>query len=71
MSTSVLTFRKILVETTPPLQGMNIVIDAGHGGKDLGADSLMGIQGANEEALNLAVAEALYDRLTIWEQTSS
>lgn len=48
---------------TPPLQGMNIVIDAGHGGKDLGADSLMGIQGANEEALNLAVAEALYDRL--------
>lgn len=46
-----------------PLAGVNIVIDPGHGGKDTGAPSLLGTQGADEEALNLALGRALYDRL--------
>ncbi len=46
-----------------PLEGINIVIDPGHGGKDVGAPSLLETQGPNEDALNLAVARALYDRL--------
>lgn len=51
--------------TQQPLKGLNIVIDAGHGGQDTGADSLLGSQSTDEEQLNLLMAHALYDRLRL------
>ena len=52
-------------QTQQPLKGLNIVIDAGHGGQDIGSDSLLGNQSTDEEQLNLLMARALYDRLRI------
>lgn len=46
-----------------PLDGVNIVIDPGHGGSDTGLLGLLEGSGPNEETLNLALANALYDRL--------
>lgn len=45
------------------LHDVNIVIDAGHGGRDIGAQSLLSSLGPDEESLNLALANALADRL--------
>lgn len=45
------------------LSDVNIVIDAGHGGRDTGTQSLLSSQGPDEESLNLALANALADRL--------
>ena len=52
-------------QTQQPLKGLNIVIDAGHGGQDIGSDNLLGNQSTDEEQLNLLMARALYDRLRI------
>lgn len=46
-----------------PLQGFNIVIDAAHGGNDIGDPSLLGISGPTEETINLALAQAIADNL--------
>lgn len=43
-------------QTQQPLKGLNIVIDAGHGGQDIGSDSLLGNQSTDEEQLNLLMA---------------
>lgn len=39
-----------------------VVIDAGHGGKDAGT---IGVDGTNEKDINLAIAKALYDFLSV------
>lgn len=39
-----------------------VVIDAGHGGKDAGT---IGIDGAEEKGINLAIAQILYDYLSV------
>ena len=46
-----------------PLDGVSIVIDPGHGGSDTGLLGLLGENGPDEETLDLALANALYDRL--------
>ncbi len=46
---------------TPPAKGLCIVIDAGHGNPDGGAE---GVTGAVEAGLNLSVANMLKDELT-------
>ena len=49
-----------LVVTTgaaaPPLSGVKVVVDAGHGGWDPGA---VGVNGLTEKEINLQVAKAL------------
>lgn len=45
------------------LSDVNIVIDAGHGGRDTGTQSLLSSLGPDEKSLNLALANALADRL--------
>ncbi|GHU36992.1 hypothetical protein FACS1894105_08290 [Clostridia bacterium] len=49
---------------TAPLEGMTIIVDAGHGGSDTGAIGYTGTKGITEDDLNLAVALKTRDELT-------
>ena len=46
-----------------PLKGLNIVVDAAHGGSDVGHPGILGQTTPNESSLNLAMANAVADRL--------
>ena len=46
-----------------PLDGLRIIIDAGHGGTDTGALGFLGTKGKNEKDLNLEIALALKPQL--------
>lgn len=52
-----------LGEGDTPLEGITIVVDAGHGGSDIGAQGPAGTDGACEKDLNLAVALRLAEKL--------
>lgn len=47
-----------------PLSGMTVVVDAGHGGYDIGAPGVLYEKGPNEKDITLATATALQNRLT-------
>ena len=49
--------------TAYPLQGISIVVDAGHGGNDLGANTVWGTHGPLEKDITLAYAQSLRRRL--------
>lgn len=46
-----------------PLDGISVMLDAGHGGKDVGALGVGGVAGPNEKDINLAVTLATKDIL--------
>ncbi len=52
-----------LAQGQKPLEGRTIVLDAGHGGEDNGAQGPAGTEGACEKDLNLAVARRLEQKL--------
>lgn len=52
-----------LAEGDKPLEGRVIVVDAGHGGTDVGAKGPAGTDGACEKDLNLSVALRLEEKL--------
>ncbi|MCL2772562.1 MAG: family 10 glycosylhydrolase [Oscillospiraceae bacterium] len=47
-----------------PLNGLTIIVDAGHGGNDPGALGFLGTKGKNEKDLNLEIALAVQTELT-------
>lgn len=49
--------------SSKPLQGISVVLDAGHGGSDQGAMSVWGAQGPMEKDITLAYAQSLRRRL--------
>ncbi len=53
-----------IYDKTASLAGKTIVLDAGHGGKDLGALGPVGNDGVSEADLNLAVCKLLYQKFT-------
>ena len=57
----VLKVNKLPVPDNPNLEGINIVVDAGHGGSEFGA---IGCLGDKEKDINLAIALELKDLLT-------
>ena len=46
-----------------PLSGLNIIVDAGHGGTDTGALGFLGTKGKNEKDFNLDIALVLKEKL--------
>ena len=50
-------------EGDKPLEGLNIIVDAGHGGSETGALGFLGRQGKNEKDLNLEISLALKEKL--------
>ena len=70
----VLNFRnpmKLDTEKTNPLEGITVIVDAGHGGTDVGALGFVseGENALNEKDLNLLVATALEKYLTAYGAT--
>lgn len=65
-------YKPQLVESADkPLEGLNIVVDPGHGGTDAGTLGIMDSRGPNEKDVNLAHAYAIRDKLeamgaTVW-----
>ncbi len=53
----------VLQDSQTPLQGVTVLLDAGHGQDDLGALGVMGVNGPSEKDLNLAAAQAVQNRL--------
>ena len=51
------------IEGNKPLEGLKIMVDAGHGGTDTGALGFLGVKGKNEKDLNLEIALALKTKL--------
>jgi N-acetylmuramoyl-L-alanine amidase len=52
------------IEGEKPLAGLDIIVDAGHGGNDPGALGFLGAKGKTEDDLNLEISLALRDKLT-------
>lgn len=50
-------------DSKKPLDGISVVLDAGHGGADVGAKSVWGENGPQEKDINLAYAQNIKHRL--------
>lgn len=60
--TSAATIKARMAEQSYLSSRHTVVIDAGHGGRDAGT---IGVDGTEEKAINLAVAQKLYDYLSV------
>ncbi|MFV0352872.1 MAG: N-acetylmuramoyl-L-alanine amidase [Oscillospiraceae bacterium] len=59
-------FKRVPVQsTTPgkPLEGITVMVSAGHGGDDIGTPGLLWNDGPNEKHINLVLAQAIAHRL--------